>query len=139
MESKRNTITLVNKTHLLCNVSFFLFLICTLAFCSITIASSIPCLDTRCPMLANADIDFEELKGNIGQSLVSKGKIEVFSMNLGLSRGILSGPGSVPPTCHSKCCKCTPCKPTLCSVHNEGGTYYPLRWLCKCGNKFYNP
>ncbi|KAG4955061.1 hypothetical protein GLYMA_14G202900v4 [Glycine max] len=111
MESKRNTITLVNKTHLLCNVSFFLFLICTLAFCSITIASSIPCL----------------------------GKIEVFSMNLGLSRGILSGPGSVPPTCHSKCCKCTPCKPTLCSVHNEGGTYYPLRWLCKCGNKFYNP
>ncbi|KAG5052833.1 hypothetical protein GLYMA_02G235000v4 [Glycine max] len=103
MESKRNTTTFVFKTHLWCNVSFPLFLICAVVFCIITTASTIPCQDTKCPTLANADIGFE------------------------------------PPTCYFKCGKCKPCIPILCTVHNGGGPYYPVRWLCKCGNKYYNP
>ncbi|KAL5125203.1 EPIDERMAL PATTERNING FACTOR-like protein 6 [Glycine soja] len=140
MESKRNTTTFVFKTHLWCNVSFPLFLICAVVFCIITTASTIPCQDTKCPTLANADIGFEEIKGDIGQSLECEGKVEVWSsMNLDLSKGLLSGLESEPPTCYFKCGKCKPCIPILCTVHNGGGPYYPVRWLCKCGNKYYNP
>ncbi|TKY56593.1 EPIDERMAL PATTERNING FACTOR [Spatholobus suberectus] len=138
METKRNT-----KTHLCCSVSFFFMLsICTLIFSSSrsVIASAIPCLDTRCPMLAKADIDFQQLKGEIGPSLVSNGKMEVSSM--GWPRRLLGGPGSSPPRCTSKCGKCTPCKPVHVPV--PPGTpvtaeYYPEAWRCKCGNKLYMP
>lgn len=54
----------------------------------------------------------------------------------------LSGPGSSPPRCKSKCGKCTPCKPVHVPV--PPGTpvtteYYPEAWRCKCGNKLYMP
>lgn len=129
MERKRNT-------NLCSSVSFFMLSFCTL----IVTASAIPCLDTRCPMLAKADEDFQELKGEIGQSLVSKGKTEMSSM-VG-PRRLLGGPGSSPPRCTSKCGKCTPCKPVHVPV--PPGTpvtaeYYPEAWRCKCGNKLYMP
>ncbi|CAJ1970761.1 unnamed protein product [Sphenostylis stenocarpa] len=139
MERKRKTATLVTKTHL-SSVSFFYMLsICTLMFISrTTTASTIPCLDTKCPMFTKADRDFKENKGNMGPSLVSGSKIEVSSM----PRRLLGGPGSSPPRCTSKCGKCTPCKPVHVPV--PPGTpvtaeYYPEAWRCKCGNKLYMP
>ncbi|RVW56538.1 Epidermal patterning factor-like protein 6 [Vitis vinifera] len=59
-----------------------------------------------------------------------------------LARRYLSGPGSSPPRCTSKCGKCTPCKPVHVAV--PPGTpvtteYYPEAWRCKCGNKLYMP
>ncbi|XP_047324440.1 EPIDERMAL PATTERNING FACTOR-like protein 6 [Impatiens glandulifera] len=57
-------------------------------------------------------------------------------------RRFLSGPGSWPPRCWSKCGQCTPCKPVHVPV--PPGTpvtaeYYPEAWRCKCGNKYYMP
>ncbi|RDX78748.1 hypothetical protein CR513_40931, partial [Mucuna pruriens] len=58
---KRNTATLVNITQL-CNISFFLFSICTLIFsCSTATNPAIPCLVARCSMFINADIGFSIL------------------------------------------------------------------------------
>ncbi|VFQ76622.1 unnamed protein product [Cuscuta campestris] len=60
----------------------------------------------------------------------------------GGSRRLLSGPGSFPPRCTSKCGRCVPCKPVHVPV--PPGTpvtaeYYPEAWRCKCGNKYYMP
>ncbi|TKY67238.1 EPIDERMAL PATTERNING FACTOR protein 6 [Spatholobus suberectus] len=85
----------------------------------------------------------QELKGEIGQSLVSEGKMEVSSMDG--SRRLLGGPGSSRPQCTSKCGKCTPCKPVLVTVPPTASyavtapEYYPRAWRCKCGNKLYKP
>ncbi|KAK1264676.1 EPIDERMAL PATTERNING FACTOR-like protein 6 [Acorus gramineus] len=54
----------------------------------------------------------------------------------------LSGPGSFPPRCTSKCGRCTPCRPVHVPV--PPGTpvtteYYPEAWRCKCGNKLFMP
>ncbi|EEF44634.1 conserved hypothetical protein, partial [Ricinus communis] len=75
--------------------------------------------------------DFEERRDreNMGVSLIT-------------TRRILSGPGSSPPRCISKCGSCTPCKPVHVPV--PPGTpvtteYYPEAWRCKCGNKLYMP
>ncbi|XP_044499700.1 EPIDERMAL PATTERNING FACTOR-like protein 4 [Mangifera indica] len=54
----------------------------------------------------------------------------------------LSGPGSSPPTCRSKCGNCSPCKPVHVPIQ-PGMTmpleYYPEAWRCKCGNKLFIP
>ncbi|RAL37362.1 hypothetical protein DM860_000056 [Cuscuta australis] len=60
----------------------------------------------------------------------------------GGSRRLLSGLGSFPPRCTSKCGRCVPCKPVHVPV--PPGTpvtaeYYPEAWRCKCGNKYYMP
>ncbi|ESW14049.1 hypothetical protein PHAVU_008G248700 [Phaseolus vulgaris] len=135
MERKRKTASLVNTTHLSSVSFFFLLSICTLIFSSrITTASTIPCLDTKCPTFTKAHTDFQENK------VVSGGKRDVLSM--GWPRRLLGGPGSSPPRCTSKCGKCTPCKPVHVPV--PPGTpvtaeYYPEAWRCKCGNKLYMP
>ncbi|XP_050370436.1 EPIDERMAL PATTERNING FACTOR-like protein 6 [Argentina anserina] len=59
-----------------------------------------------------------------------------------LVRRYLSGPGSSPPRCTSKCGRCSPCKPVHVPV--PPGTpvtaeYYPEAWRCKCGNRLYMP
>ncbi|GLJ44245.1 hypothetical protein SUGI_0924490 [Cryptomeria japonica] len=54
----------------------------------------------------------------------------------------LSGLGSHPPSCRSKCGKCVPCKPVRVPIHpgrNRPLEYYPEAWRCKCGNKLYMP
>eukprot|EP00249_Psilotum_nudum_P004447 c17969_g3_i1 orf=264-770(+) len=55
----------------------------------------------------------------------------------------LSGPGSAPPTCISKCGSCTPCKPIRVPIQpgNSAGLteYYPEAWRCQCGQKLYMP
>uniref|UniRef100_A0A0A0LKT0 Epidermal patterning factor-like protein n=2 Tax=Cucumis sativus TaxID=3659 RepID=A0A0A0LKT0_CUCSA len=59
-----------------------------------------------------------------------------------LTRRRLSGPGSSPPTCRSKCGSCRPC--TAVHVPIQPGLslpleYYPEAWRCKCGNTLYMP
>lgn len=67
---------------------------------------------------------------------------EEVGMSVRLARRSLSGPGSSPPRCNSKCGKCTPCKavhvlvPPGTTVTAE---YYPEAWRCECGNKLYVP
>ncbi|KAJ4954724.1 hypothetical protein NE237_011507 [Protea cynaroides] len=54
----------------------------------------------------------------------------------------LTGPGSSPPTCRSKCGRCSPCKPVHVPIQPGWSTtleYYPEAWRCKCGNKFFMP
>ncbi|KAG8636747.1 EPIDERMAL PATTERNING FACTOR-like protein 4 [Manihot esculenta] len=59
-----------------------------------------------------------------------------------LSQKRLSGPGSSPPTCRSKCGKCSPCKPVHVPIQPGFSIpleYYPEAWRCKCGNKLFMP
>ncbi|KAM3326607.1 EPIDERMAL PATTERNING FACTOR-like protein 4 [Capsicum baccatum] len=54
----------------------------------------------------------------------------------------LSGLGSSPPTCRSKCGRCTPCKPVRISIQPGFSftlEYYPEAWRCKCGNNLFMP
>ncbi|XP_042518292.1 EPIDERMAL PATTERNING FACTOR-like protein 4 [Macadamia integrifolia] len=54
----------------------------------------------------------------------------------------LSGPGSSPPTCRSKCGKCSPCKAVRVPIQPDRKIlleYYPEAWRCKCGNKYFMP
>ncbi|XWS08919.1 hypothetical protein CRYUN_Cryun40dG0041900 [Craigia yunnanensis] len=63
-------------------------------------------------------------------------------LDLFLAQKRLGGPGSSPPTCRSKCARCSPCKPVHIPIH-PGFTmpleYYPEAWRCKCGNKLFMP
>lgn len=62
--------------------------------------------------------------------------------DLMMTRRRLSGPGSSPPSCRSKCGRCTPCTPVHVPVHPGLSIpleYYPEAWRCKCGNKLYMP
>ncbi|WOH12794.1 hypothetical protein DCAR_0832302 [Daucus carota subsp. sativus] len=79
----------------------------------------------------------------LGGGVVEKGEEwkEEFEREM-MSRRKLSGPGSSPPSCRSKCGRCTPCSPVHIPVH-PGFTlpleYYPEAWRCKCRNKLYMP
>eukprot|EP01018_Ginkgo_biloba_P040052 Gb_05485 [translate_table: standard] len=80
-------------------------------------------------------------KGVTSKFLKDHEIVDVVGMRIG-GRRYLSGPGSSPPRCISKCGKCTPCKPVHVPV--PPGTpitseYYPEAWRCKCGNKLYMP
>ncbi|KAK6780918.1 hypothetical protein RDI58_023102 [Solanum bulbocastanum] len=59
-----------------------------------------------------------------------------------VSQRKLSGPGSSPPTCRSKCGWCSPCKPVRVSIQPGFSftlEYYPEAWRCKCGNNLFMP
>ncbi|XP_062104990.1 EPIDERMAL PATTERNING FACTOR-like protein 5 [Humulus lupulus] len=54
----------------------------------------------------------------------------------------LAGPGSSPPTCRSKCGRCSPCKAVHVPIQPGLSfplEYYPEAWRCKCGNKLFMP
>ncbi|KAH9682481.1 EPIDERMAL PATTERNING FACTOR-like protein 4 [Citrus sinensis] len=54
----------------------------------------------------------------------------------------ISGPGSSPPTCRSKCGRCSPCKPVHVPIQpglSMPLEYYPEAWRCNCGNKLFMP
>ncbi|KAG9451731.1 hypothetical protein H6P81_004635 [Aristolochia fimbriata] len=54
----------------------------------------------------------------------------------------LAGPGSSPPTCRSKCGRCSPCKPVHVPIQPGRSIpleYYPEAWRCKCGNRLFMP
>ncbi|KAI4345686.1 hypothetical protein L6164_012786 [Bauhinia variegata] len=54
----------------------------------------------------------------------------------------ITGPGSSPPSCRSKCGWCTPCKPVHVAIQPGLSfplEYYPEAWRCKCGNKLFMP
>ncbi|KAJ0974086.1 hypothetical protein J5N97_016051 [Dioscorea zingiberensis] len=59
-----------------------------------------------------------------------------------LFRRRLSGPGSSPPTCRSRCGRCFPCRPVHVAIQPGRSIpleYYPEAWRCKCGNKLFMP
>ncbi|CAK9329126.1 unnamed protein product [Citrullus colocynthis] len=59
-----------------------------------------------------------------------------------VTRRRLSGPGSSPPTCRSKCGSCTPCAAVHVPIQPGLSLpleYYPEAWRCKCGNSLYMP
>ncbi|WCJ34977.1 EPIDERMAL PATTERNING FACTOR-like protein 6 [Euphorbia peplus] len=103
---------------------FFTFCISTAAFLGIF----------RCPFSTELpDFHFQDFGRRVEENM---------AVSLIKARRILSGPGSSPPRCTSKCGNCTPCKPVHVPV--PPGTpvtaeYYPEAWRCKCGNKLYMP
>ncbi|GLJ12587.1 hypothetical protein SUGI_0194050 [Cryptomeria japonica] len=79
------------------------------------------------------------IRGTTTTQLHRKSRVEIE-----IRRRKLSGPGSWPPTCISKCGKCTPCKAVRVPVKPgtprvEPAEYYPEAWRCKCQNKLYMP
>ncbi|KAG6435588.1 hypothetical protein SASPL_100462 [Salvia splendens] len=57
-----------------------------------------------------------------------------------VERRRLGGPGSWPPSCRSKCGRCTPCKAVHVPIQPGMSMpleYYPEAWRCKCGNKLF--
>ncbi|KAJ6291262.1 hypothetical protein OIU76_023341 [Salix suchowensis] len=118
---------------------FFFFFFFLLSFVSLfsPFTSDTSCPGIRYPLSdQKADNfyfqDFEKTGGSDEQTEVS----------LSMARRFLSGPGSSPPRCTSKCGNCTPCKPV--HVAMPPGTpvtaeYYPEAWRCKCGNRLYMP
>ncbi|KAL5758880.1 hypothetical protein ACOSP7_021496 [Xanthoceras sorbifolium] len=114
---------------LFCCLSIFFFSVFAL-LTTISSSRSTTCLDIKCQLSSKADLSFQEF--------IQKQE----EVGLSLAKRILSGPGSSPPRCASKCGKCTPCKPVHVPV--PPGTpvtaeYYPEAWRCKCGNKLYMP
>ncbi|CAN6551687.1 unnamed protein product [Malus baccata var. baccata] len=50
--------------------------------------------------------------------------------------------GSSPPSCRSKCGRCSPCKAVHVPIQPGVSIpleYYPEAWRCKCGNHLFMP
>eukprot|EP00268_Persea_americana_P001507 TRINITY_DN10462_c0_g1_i2.p1 TRINITY_DN10462_c0_g1~~TRINITY_DN10462_c0_g1_i2.p1 ORF type:complete len:130 (-),score=16.26 TRINITY_DN10462_c0_g1_i2:319-708(-) len=129
MDFRRRRQRLMSKKPLLYCISFCFFSVFALFS---TMGSRNPCLDIRSSYGRKIDCSMQE----IHRAEEKRGR-----NYLGLRR-YLSGPGSSPPRCTSKCGRCTPCKPVHVPV--PPGTpvtteYYPEAWRCKCGNKLYMP
>ncbi|CAL5353255.1 unnamed protein product [Camellia sinensis] len=152
MEWKTQRLWFMKKNPLfysLFSISIF-FSFSALALLGTISTQTTPCLDHITCGMTSTQPDFyiqefemftDKMKGE--ELIMSKGhKREEVSLSLGRTRRLLSGPGSSPPRCASKCGKCTPCKPVHVPV--PPGTpvtaeYYPEAWRCKCGNKLYMP
>ncbi|MBA0599949.1 hypothetical protein Gorai_006149, partial [Gossypium raimondii] len=73
---------------------------------------------------------FQEREGSKKRS--GSGELDRF-----IAQKRLSGPGSSPPSCRSKCGNCSPCKPVHVPIQPGFSMpleYYPEAWRCKCGN-----
>ncbi|EFJ24579.1 hypothetical protein SELMODRAFT_414483 [Selaginella moellendorffii] len=69
-------------------------------------------------------------------------QLEELRSSSSLVRRSLSGPGSSPPQCTSKCGRCYPCRPVHVPIQPglvKTAEYYPEAWRCKCGNKLFMP
>ncbi|KEH29458.1 hypothetical protein MTR_4g036970 [Medicago truncatula] len=83
--------------------------------------------------LAGREQPFEE----IGQGMVSESKSEGNEVS---SMRFFRLIGSHPPNCKGKCGTCTPCTLTREQLPPSDVTDpAPERWMCKCGNKLYDP
>lgn len=132
MDSRKPKLNFMSRNPLLYCISICLLSVFTLfGTISISISTRNPCLDIR----SSSDRKIDSYKQEIGNGGAEE---RIFSS----LRRYLSGPGSSPPRCTSKCGRCTPCKPVHVPV--PPGTpvtteYYPEAWRCKCGNKLYMP
>lgn len=144
MELKNSTaLRFMHRPRLIyLTISIFFLSICAL-LTSIS-STRTACLDIKCSLNADGDLYFQRTL--IDKTLNNSEQKRTIQTNRGvpfsLARRYLSGPGSSPPRCTSKCGKCTPCKPVHVAV--PPGTpvtteYYPEAWRCKCGNKLYMP
>lgn len=139
MEKKKTRRRFIYKTPLFYSLPIFLFIVCAL---STTPCPSGASLDIRRSFTAAAKADLFQFQEELGRTVEKKGRDEEMVRARASTRRYLSGPGSWPPRCTSKCGKCTPCKPVHVPV--PPGTpvtaeYYPEAWRCKCGNKLYMP
>ncbi|XAR60807.1 hypothetical protein NMG60_11034326 [Bertholletia excelsa] len=130
---------LMKTTPLFYCISIFFF--SSLALFSTITTKTAPCVDMSCAWSGKPDSYTQDKK--LGMMTMEKMNAEEVSpMAASGQRRFLSGPGSSPPRCASKCGNCTPCKPVHVPV--PPGTpvtaeYYPEAWRCKCGNKLYMP
>lgn len=153
MERKRNRNFKLNprpshRSHFLYCFSLLFFSVCALFSITSTATARAYQQDIRSGQAADG-ISFKEFggerrknEGRILGSIPAGDHTQGVGLPLSLARRFLSGPGSSPPRCTSKCGKCTPCKPVHVPV--PPGTpvtaeYYPEAWRCKCGNKLYMP
>ncbi|XVF05843.1 hypothetical protein REPUB_Repub05bG0208200 [Reevesia pubescens] len=146
MERKRyRQLNLSHKSHFLYCFSLFFFSVCTL-FSIISTATRQQDIRSQLSDQAADGSCFQGIadqrRNNEEMSLGWIPDEMIQELPLSLGRRFLSGPGSSPPRCTSKCGKCTPCKPV--HVPLPPGTpvtteYYPEAWRCKCGNKLYMP
>ncbi|KAG0451133.1 hypothetical protein HPP92_026406 [Vanilla planifolia] len=54
----------------------------------------------------------------------------------------LPRPGSLPPSCRSRCGGCVPCRPVHVAIRPGRSVpleYYPEAWRCRCGSKLFMP
>ncbi|GMJ14856.1 CHALLAH, epidermis patterning factor (EPF1)-like 6 [Hibiscus trionum] len=138
MESKGHRKQSLKSQLLYCFFSLFFFSVCLLV--SITGTATTCQQDIRFLLFSQAAGDICSQEISQKNEVAIPVDIQVDPLSLG--RRFLSGPGSSPPLCVSKCGNCTPCKPVHVSV--PPGTpvteeYYPEAWRCKCGNKLYMP
>uniref|UniRef100_A0A6N2LUE4 Epidermal patterning factor-like protein n=1 Tax=Salix viminalis TaxID=40686 RepID=A0A6N2LUE4_SALVM len=115
---------------------FFFFFFFLLSFVSLFTS------DTSCPGIRYPLSDQKADNFYFQDFEKTGGSDEQMEVSLSMARRFLSGPGSSPPRCTSKCGNCTPCKPV--HVAMPPGTpvtaeYYPEAWRCKCGNRLYMP
>lgn len=136
LKSKRSLIFFNKEPSLFQCVSFTIFFFLSFVALFSPFTSNTTCLGIRCPLSEKADhFYFQEFEK-------TRGYDEQMEVSSSMARRFLSGPGSSPPRCTSKCGNCTPCKPV--HVAMPPGTpvtteYYPEAWRCKCGNKLYMP
>ncbi|XP_034908300.1 EPIDERMAL PATTERNING FACTOR-like protein 6 [Populus alba] len=136
---RKRSLIFNNKPSLFHYVSFTIFFFFFVSFVALfsPFTSNTTCLGMRCPLSEKADnFYFQEFEKT------RSGYDEQMEVSSSMARRFLSGPGSSPPRCTSKCGNCTPCKPV--HVAMPPGTpvtteYYPEAWRCKCGNKLYMP
>ncbi|XP_068644566.1 EPIDERMAL PATTERNING FACTOR-like protein 4 [Aristolochia californica] len=120
---------------------FYCFSICLFSLCALvnTFSTRSLCFGIRGSTGRWNDCYTKGTAAEVTEKVAVGGEAESFSDPI---RRYLSGPGSSPPRCTSKCGKCSPCKPVHVPV--PPGTpvtteYYPEAWRCKCGNKLYMP
>ncbi|OMP02324.1 EPIDERMAL PATTERNING FACTOR-like protein 4 [Corchorus olitorius] len=142
MESKRcRKLNLTHKLHCLSLFFFSVFALFTISGSTATTFQQ----DISCSLSGQADtLCFQEIaeERKHEENINVEEEFHGVVLPLSLARRFLSGPGSSPPRCTSKCGSCTPCKPVHVPV--PPGTpvtaeYYPEAWRCKCGNKLYMP
>jgi len=53
--------------------------------------------------------------------------------------------GSEPPVCATKCRNCKPCLPYLFDIRgahdddDDSEPYYPVKWICRCRDRVFEP
>ncbi|XP_022731043.1 EPIDERMAL PATTERNING FACTOR-like protein 6 [Durio zibethinus] len=145
MERKRyRKLNLSHKSHFLYCFSLFFFSVCALLSIISTVTTCQQDIRYRYSGQVADGICFQENteRSKNEKRMGSSIPVDIQGLPSSLARRFLSGPGSSPPRCTSKCGNCTPCKPVHVPV--PPGTpvtaeYYPEAWRCKCGNKLYMP
>ncbi|XP_050215887.1 EPIDERMAL PATTERNING FACTOR-like protein 5 [Mercurialis annua] len=83
----------------------------------------------------NNNSGFQENEEGQRVSELSSNPTPTYNDRVLVTQKRLGGPGSSPPTCRSKCSRCSPCKPVHVPIQpglSMPLEYYPEAWRCKC-------